>query len=69
MMNFWANFAKTGKPGISSNKQEWTKYDGLNEIESNFMVLDNRKNLKMDKDQNSFKSLVNDLYYEKILPI
>ena len=29
------------------------------------MVLDNRKNLKMDKDQNSFKSLVNDLYYEE----
>ena len=65
MMNFWANFAKTAKPGISSNKQEWTKYDGLDEIESNFMVLDNRKNLKMDKDQNSFKSLVNDLYYEE----
>ena len=65
MMNFWANFAKTGKPGISSNKQEWIKYNGLNEVESNFMVLDNRKNLKMDKDQNSFKSLVNDLYYEE----
>jgi para-nitrobenzyl esterase len=65
MMNFWANFAKTGKPGSSSNKQEWTKYNGLDEIESNFMVLDNRKNLKMDKDENSFKSLVNDLYYEK----
>ena len=65
MMNFWANFAKTAKPGKSSNKQEWVKYDGLDEIESNFMVLDNRKNLKMDKDQNSFKSLVNDLYYEK----
>ena len=65
MMNFWANFAKTGNPGKSSNKQEWTKYDGLDEIESNFMVLDNRKNLKMDKDQNSFKSLVNDLYYEE----
>ena len=65
MMNFWANFAKTAKPGKSSNKQEWTKYDGLDEIESNFMVLDNRKNLKMDKDQNSFKSLVNDLYYEE----
>jgi hypothetical protein len=28
------------------------------------MVLDNRANLKMDKDKNSFKSLVNDLYYE-----
>ena len=65
MMNFWANFAKTAKPGTSSNKQEWTKYDGLDEIESNFMVLDNRNNLKMDKDKNSFKSLVNDLYYEK----
>jgi para-nitrobenzyl esterase len=65
MMNFWTNFAKTGEPGSSSNKQEWTKYNGLNEVESNFMVLDNRKNLKMDKDQNSFKSLVNDLYYEK----
>jgi len=65
MMNFWANFAKTAKPGISTNKQEWTKFDGLNEIESNFMVLDNRANLKMDKDKNSFKSLVNDLYYEK----
>jgi para-nitrobenzyl esterase len=65
MMNFWANFAKTGKPGISSNKQKWIKYNGLNEIDSNFMVLDNRKNLKMNKDQNSFKSLVNDLYYEK----
>ena len=65
MMNFWANFAKTAKPGMSSNKQEWTKYNGLDEIESNFMVLDNRNNLKMDKDKNSFKSLVNDLYYEK----
>ena len=65
MMNFWANFAKSGKPGISSNKQEWIRYDGLNDMNSNFMVLDNRKNLKMDKDQNSFKSLVNDLYYEK----
>ena len=65
MMNFWANFAKTGKPGMSSNKQEWIKYNGLNQIGSNFMILDNRKNLKMDKDQNSFKSLVNDLYYEE----
>ena len=65
MMNFWTNFAKNGDPGISSNKQKWTKYDGLNEMDSNFMVLDNRKNLKMSKDKNSFKSLVNDLYYEK----
>jgi para-nitrobenzyl esterase len=65
MMSFWTNFAKTGKPGTSSNSQEWTKYNGLNEANSDFMVLDNRKNLKMGNDQNSFKSLVNDLYYEK----
>ena len=65
MMSFWANFAKTGRPGISSNNQEWAKYNGHNETDSNFMILDNRKNLKMGKDQNSFKSLVNDLYYEK----
>jgi len=54
MMNFWANFAKTGKPGISSNKQEWIKYNGLNEIDSNFMVLDNRKNLRMSKGSEFF---------------
>jgi len=65
MMSFWTNFAKTGKPGTSSNSKEWTKYNGLNEANSDFMVLDNRKNLKMGNDQNSFKSLVNDLYYEK----
>ena len=65
MMNFWTNFAKSGKPGLSSNKQEWIKYNGINEIDSNFMVLDNRKNLKMSNDQNSFKSLVKDLYYEE----
>ena len=65
MMNFWTNFAKRGKPGTSSNGKKWIKYNGLNETNSDFMVLDNRKNLKMSKDQNSFKSLVNDLYYEK----
>jgi para-nitrobenzyl esterase len=65
MMSFWTNFAKTGKPGTSSNGKEWNKYNGLDEANSDFMVLDNRKNLKMGNDQNSFKSLVNDLYYEK----
>ena len=65
MMSFWTNFAKTGKPGTSSNGKEWNKYNGLNEANSDFIVLDNRKNLKMGNDQNSFKSLVNDLYYEK----
>ena len=65
MMVFWTNFAKTGNPGVSSNHKEWFKYKGKNKKESNFMVLDNRRNLKMDSDQNSFKSLVSNLYYEK----
>jgi para-nitrobenzyl esterase len=65
MMSFWANFAKNGNPGMSSNNKEWVKYDGLNQQTSSFIILDNRKNLKMGEDQNSFKSLINDLYFEK----
>jgi para-nitrobenzyl esterase len=65
MMLFWTNFAKTGKPGASSNKKEWLKYNSLNASESNYLVLDNKRNLKMESDQISFETLVNDLYYEK----
>ncbi|MDA8929282.1 carboxylesterase family protein, partial [Gammaproteobacteria bacterium] len=65
MMLFWTNFAKTGKPGTSSNNKEWLKYNGLNPPESNYLVLDNKRNLKMESDQISFETLINDLYYEK----
>ena len=65
MMLFWTNFAKTGKPGASSNKKEWLKYNGLNASESNYLVIDNKRNLKMESDKISFETLVNDLYYEK----
>ena len=65
MMLFWTNFAKTGKPGASSNNKEWLEYNGLNPSESNYLVLDNKRNLKMESDQISFETLVNDLYYEK----
>jgi para-nitrobenzyl esterase len=65
MMLFWANFAKTGKPGTSSNNKEWLKYNGLNASESNYLVLDNKRNLKMESDKISFQTLVNDLYYEQ----
>ena len=64
MMKFWTNFAKNGKPGNSTNNQEWRKYQGLNITESNFMVLDNKRNLKMRSDNTSFKSLVIDLHNE-----
>ena len=67
MMKFWTNFAKNGKPGVSSNGVEWTKYNGKKNFPSSYMILDNRKNLKMHKDDFSFSSLLKDLYQENAL--
>ena len=67
IMKFWTNFAKNGKPGISSNGVEWIKYNGQKNLPSNYMILDNRKNLKMYKDEFSFSSLSKDLYKENAL--
>ena len=43
MMRFWANFAKTGKPGNSTNNIEWINY--LKDNSQNTMILDKKKNL------------------------
>ena len=67
MMKFWTDFAKYGEPGISTNGIEWKKYSGQENIPSNYMVLDNRKNLKMQEDKFSFSSLTKDLYKENAL--
>ena len=67
MMMFWSNFAKTGKPGVSSNGVVWTKYNDLKIKSSNYMILDNRRNLKMQRDNFSFSSLSDDLYLEDVL--
>ena len=67
MMKFWTNFAKNGKPGISSNGVEWTKYNGQKNLPSSYMILDNRRNLKMHEDKFSFSSLIKDLYQENAL--
>tara|TARA_B110000879_G_scaffold210677_1_gene301338 strand:+ start:605 stop:2341 length:1737 start_codon:yes stop_codon:yes gene_type:complete len=64
MMKFWANFAKDGSPGKSTSLVEWSSYNESNKSESNFIILDNRANLKMSSDTISFKSLVNNLYNE-----
>jgi para-nitrobenzyl esterase len=64
MMRFWTNFAKTGKPGYSSNGKEWLNYDGFIDEDSNYIILDNRKNLKMSSDKFTFSSLLKDLYKE-----
>jgi para-nitrobenzyl esterase len=67
MMKFWTNFAKYGEPGISSNGVEWKKYSGQENTPSNYMVLDNRINLRMHEDEFSFPSLTKDLYQENAL--
>ena len=67
MMLFWTNFAKTGKPGSSSNGIEWLRYDGSKKDISNYMILDRRSNLMMSSDNFSFSSLVEDLYFENTI--
>ena len=67
MMRFWTDFAKNGKPGASSNGVEWTKYNGKGNVSSSYMVLDNRRSLRMQTDQFSFSSLIKDLYQENAL--
>ena len=60
MMKFWSNFAKNGKPGISSNGIEWDPYNHMQDLK-HFMILDNKKNLKMEHSQTTYKSLVEKL--------
>jgi len=64
MMRFWTNFAKDGVPGKSTTSVEWSSYNDPDMSKSNFIILDNKSNLKMSSDTVSFKSLVNDLYEE-----
>ena len=59
MMKFWANFAREGTPGQSTNSIKWNAYNDPDK--SNFIILDNRANLNMSSDMISFKSLVGDL--------
>ena len=67
MMLFWTNFAKNGKPGLSTNNIEWEKYNSKKNHLSNFMILDKRSELKMYYDDLSFSTLINDLYDESAL--
>ena len=62
MMKFWANFAREGTPGKSTNSIKWNAYNDPDK--SNFIILDNRANLNMSSDMISFKSLVGDLHKE-----
>ena len=64
MMTFWTNFAKNGSPGSSTNNVFWDNYISDNN-QSNFMILDNKKNLSMKSDEISFKSLTDELIRDK----
>ena len=63
MMLFWSNFAKNGNPGTSSNGITWNAYSP-NSNKDNFMILDNRKNLKMADSSITYKDLVKELNYD-----
>ena len=58
MMSFWANFARTGKPGKSSNGVSWDKYA---KSSNNFIILDKKKNLKIENNIKSFDELLDEL--------
>ncbi len=62
MMRFWANFAKSGSPGSSTNSVSWEIYEPNNPA---YLILDKKKNLKMQKGNNSFKTLSNELYEDE----
>ena len=64
MMKFWSNFAKDGKPGISSNGIEWNSYNHLQDSKK-FMILDNKKNMKMVDSETTYQSLVKELNNDK----
>jgi len=63
MMRFWSNFAKNGKPGSSTNGIEWNPYNNLKDSK-NFLVLDNKRNMKMEYSATTYKTLVEELNNE-----
>ena len=62
MMRFWTNFAKTGAPGESTNSVVWQPIISKGNLDASYMVLDNRKNLRVQSNLNTFESLANELF-------
>ena len=67
MMKFWTNFAKTGEPGFSTNNIEWKPYIANDTNSRSFMILDNKKNLRMSSDISSLKILTRELFNDERL--
>ena len=59
MMKFWTHFAKTGSPGSSSNGIKWNSY--FNEGKKSYLIIDKKKNMKVESKVPSFKTLVKEL--------
>jgi para-nitrobenzyl esterase len=67
MMRFWTNFARNGDPGSSSNNIKWRPYiDEKSDITS-FIILDNKKNLRMSSSNTNLKILTKELFYDERL--
>ena len=67
MMKFWTNFAKEGVPGESTNKVVWNPYlTNKSDIRS-FLILDNKKNLRMSSEIPSLDNLTEEIFYDKRL--
>jgi para-nitrobenzyl esterase len=62
MMLLWSNFAKNGAPGVSTNGIEWLSYNSLEE--TNFLILDNKRNMKIANLYTSYKELIEQLNYD-----
>ena len=62
MMRFWANFAKNGRPGESTNFIKWHSAVKDGQLNSSFLVLDNKENLRIESDKKNFNSLTKELY-------
>ena len=61
-MKFWGNFAKFGEPGYSSNKIKWEPYNNDNDDLFSYMIIDNKRKLKMSSDNKSFSNLSEEIY-------
>ena len=67
MMRFWANFAKEGDPGLSSNNIKWEQYIPDDKDFYPFMIIDNKKNLKMSSSNITLRKLTQELFQDNRL--
>lgn len=67
MMRFWANFAKNGYPGSSTNNIEWEQYSKNNSNTKSYIILDKKNNLKMSSNMTSLKKLSEKLFDDERL--